>query len=111
MELFEKMASLRGDDPKFNYLWNKMIDASDACNYTIMIDGPWGFEYHIGADQIEEARGTARAFVKTNPLAERYEIWRNGSHMRVEACDLVPPSDDDRCLQAIGWPNASEAAA
>lgn len=83
---------------------------ADAENwpYSVVFDSPWGFDYMVGASSISEARGTAKATIRKNPESEAFSIWKGG--YRIEQCDLLPPSDDDRALQALGWPNASEAA-
>lgn len=94
--------------------FNTMQHEADQCPYSVVFEGPWGFEPVIGAHTVREARGTARTFSKAHPETEAYEIGMsgaNGEWQRVEQCDLIPPSDDDRALQGLGWPNASEAGA
>lgn len=89
----------------WNMVFNTMIDQANECPYQIVFHGPWGFEPHIGAHELREARGTAKAFVRKHPETENYEIWSEQG--RIETCDMQPPSDDDRALEALGWPNAS----
>ena len=88
----------------WNASYNTMLHEAEQCPYSVVLYGPWGFEPTIGAHEIREARGTATAFVKQHPDTESYEIWRG--NRRIEHCDVLPPSDDTRALQAIGWPGA-----
>lgn len=108
MTLIERLISNKVPEGMWNASYNTMHADADECHLQIVFYGAWPFEPMIGADEMLEARGTARVFARQHPETERYEIWRG--ERRVEACDLVPPSTDDRVLQALGWPNASEAA-
>ena len=89
-------------------LYDDMMAQAEGCPYSVSFDGPWPFEVEIGAHCVQEARGTAKAFAREHPETEGWSIHSASSCRRLERCDLLPPSDDDRILQALGWPNASE---